>query len=282
VRVQAFELVIIVFSMPDATITGLFIYPVKSFGGIALSSSEVESRGLKYDRRWMLVDEEGVFMTQRSDTRLALFRTGIEADGLRLRNPSGEEFILPLEPEGGCRTVQVWKDTCRAIQVADAVDAWLSDSLDKRCSLVYMPDDSIRQTNLDFTRPGDKVSFADGFPVLVIGESSLEDLNSRLEQPLPLNRFRGNIIVRGWEPFAEDRWPKISIGDLTLRAAKQCGRCGVTTTNQDTGEVGVEPLKTLADYRKFGNGVMFGTHFVPELEGVVSVGDVVVPTEATD
>ena len=263
--------------MGSATITSLFVYPVKSFGGISLVQSVVEARGLKHDRRWMLVDEGGIFMTQRTDTRLALFRTGLEEGGLRLQSPSGESILAPYDPEGPVGRVRVWKDDVLARQVNDAVDDWLSDNLNKRCSLVYMPDESIRQPHLGFTHPGDKVGFADAFPVLIIGESSLTDLNGRLAEPLPINRFRGNIIVRGWDPFEEDRWATLSVGNLVFRAAKQCGRCSVTATDQETGVVGIEPLRTLAIYRLGEKAVLFGAYFVPESRGEISVGDAICP-----
>jgi uncharacterized protein YcbX len=259
--------------MEQATVSRLFIYPVKSLGGIELNHSNVESRGLTHDRRWMLVDEDGVFMTQRSDTRLALFRTGIKSDGLWIQNQAGESVLAPFSPGGERKSVQVWRDIVEAVQVSPEVDSWFSESLGQRCSLVYMPEDSVRQTSLDFTREGDRVGFADAFPVLVIGEASLGDLNGRLEQALPMNRFRGNIIVQGWDPYAEDRWVRLSIGGLSFRAAKRCGRCSVTATNQDTGEVGVEPLRTLADYRRTDKNVFFGAYFVPECTGNLRIGD---------
>jgi uncharacterized protein YcbX len=136
-----------------------------------------------------------------------------------------------------------------------------------------MPDDSHRQVRLDFAQPGDIVSFADAFPILMASEESLADLNSRLAEPLPMNRFRANIIIQGVEAFGEDLWPTVSIGDLRLRAAKKCGRCSVTATNQDTGVVGTEPLRTLATYRQDGNAVMFGAYFIPEATGRIAVGD---------
>jgi len=224
----------------------------------------------------MLVDQEGVFMTQRTDTRLALFRTAIEPDGLKVVAPSGEVCMAPLEPEGVNRSVRVWKDMCVAIQVSTLIDEWLSEILGRPCSLVYMPEGSLRHTNPAYTSPGDIVGFADAYPVLVASEESLADLNSRMEVPLPMNRFRANIIVSGCEPFEEDTWPNIQIGDVRFRAVKKCGRCQVTTTDQDTAETGVEPLRTLATYRKEGSNVMFGAYFVPETIGCIRVGDEVI------
>jgi len=259
--------------MVDVTISGLRVYPIKSFGGVELSESQVEKRGLRHDRRWMLVDAEGIFLTQRSDTRLALFRTGIGEAGLQLSTPDGRILLVPYEPVGSIKTVQVWKNVCEAVQVCPSVDEWFSDYLGMQCSLVYMPDSSERATHPDFTRQGDIVGFADAFPILVIGEHSLEDLNDRLVVPVPMNRFRPNVIVKGTRPYAEDVWRFFSVGNLSLRFAKSCGRCSVTATDQDTGEVGVEPLRTLATYRLKDQTVLFGAYFVPESEGEVHVGE---------
>lgn len=254
-------------------ISGLFVYPVKSFGGISLNESLVEGRGLQHDRRWMLVNDSGEFMTQRTDTRLALFRTQITHDGLIISDPNSSEIEVPFTLAGAVRTVSVWKDTVEAVQVSEGIDDWFSARLDQRCSLVYMPDSTVRQPNLEYSVEGDRVGFADAFPILVIGEASLADLNGRLEEDLPMNRFRGNIIVSGWEPFEEDRFESLQIGNLKLRAVKPCGRCSVTATNQETGEVGIEPLKTLATYRRGEKNVLFGAYFIPENEAQISVGD---------
>lgn len=257
------------------TISDLYVYPVKSVGGVRLGSSAIGKRGLHRDRRWMIVDQDGLFMTQRSDTRLALFRTDISDDGLLLTNATGECRCVPYLPEGDARQVRVWRDTCDAVQVSAAIDEWLSDTLGQKCSLVYMPNESIRATNPEFTEPGDIVGFADAYPVLVIGAASLEELNSRLATPLPINRFRPNIVVSASTPYEEDTWARLQIGEVSMRAAKQCGRCSVTATDQDTGVVGVEPLRTLATYRLSGKTVQFGAYFVPVETGTIHVGDVV-------
>ncbi|MDR3687946.1 MAG: MOSC domain-containing protein [Fimbriimonas sp.] len=258
--------------MNQGTISGLRIYPIKSFGGVELATTGVERRGLRFDRRWMLVDSEGMFLTQRSDTRLALFRIKIDDDGLILSHPGTGTRHVPYKPTGERRSVQVWKSVCEGVQVSAELDEWFADLLNQQCSLVYMPDDSLRETSREFTQEGDIVGFADAFPILVLGESSMAGLNEKLEMPLPVNRFRPNIIVSGWEPHAEDGWARLQVSDVSLRFAKKCGRCSVTATDQDTGEVGVEPLKTLATYRKDGFNVMFGAYYVPEREGPISVG----------
>jgi uncharacterized protein len=258
--------------MSNVEVSGLHIYPVKSLKGITLDRSAVEKRGLRYDRRWMLVDESGQFLTQRSDTKLALIGTSIKPDGLLLTSPCGGSFLVPFCPSGASRIVRVWKDELEAVEVCTEVNNWLSAILELPCSLVYMPDDVVRATNPEFTLPGDMVGFADAYPVLVIGESSLAELNSKLESPLPMNRFRPNIVVIGSAPHEEDSWPGFQIGDVKFRAVKQCARCSVTATDQETGEVGVEPLRTLAKYRLRDQKILFGAYFVPEVEGQVAIG----------
>jgi uncharacterized protein YcbX len=220
----------------------------------------------------MVVDEDGGFLSQRSKPEMCLFHPSIAGGALRIR--SGDcEIELPLQPEGERVQVQVWRDVCEAVRVSDEADAWLTKHLGIPARLVYMPEDVVRQTNLDFTLPGDKVGFADAFPLLVASHASLEDLNRRLAEPIPMNRFRPNLVLSGTDPFEEDSWPAFELGGIRFRAAKKCGRCQVTTTNQDTAEVGQEPLRTLATFRRDGNTVLFGAYFVPESGGVVRVGD---------
>ena len=258
--------------MGDITVSGLRIYPIKSFGGISLEISIVERSGLQHDRKWMLVDQDGRFMSQRSDTRLALFRLHLAPGGFTVSRPDSEQCFVPFETTGQKRLVSVWKSECEALQVSEEVDQWFSDYLNQKCSLVTMPESFQRQTSLDYTQPGDHTGFADAFQVLVAGEASLEDLNSKLSTPVPMNRFRPNIVICGSSPFEEDTWNGFELGGVPFRFAKICGRCAVTATNQETGEVGVEPLKTLAAYRKFDSNVYFGAYFVPENGGEIRVG----------
>ncbi len=259
--------------MLDGTISGLRIYPIKSMGGIELHSAVVEKRGLQHDRRWMLVDADGVFMTQRTDTRLALFRLEEVVQGIQVKDPAGDYCVLPYEASGESVNVTVWKSVCEAQIVSSEVSEWFSDSLGKKCALVHMPENSVRPSHADYSKDGDIVAFSDAFQILVISEASLADLNGRLEVPLPFDRFRPNMILKGTGAFAEDFWQGIQIGSLRLRFAKQCGRCSVTATNQQTGEVGTEPLKTLATYRLAGQNVQFGSYFVPDTMGQINVGD---------
>lgn len=254
-------------------VSALNVYPIKSLGGISVDSSELESKGLADDRRWMLVDWEGQFLTQRSDARLALFRLAYVDGGIRVVSPSGSDVFVPREAVGPRIAVTVWKSTLDAIEVSPEVSAWFSGELDQPCRLVAFASDQTRPTHRDYSAPGDEVSFADGFPVTIVSAKSLDDLNSRLDAPIPMNRFRPNIVIGGAAPFAEHEWPNVEIGSTRLKAAKTCGRCLVTTTDQETGERGVEPLRTLATYRQEGSAVIFSHNFIPTRLGKIAVGD---------
>ena len=256
--------------------TGLFVYPIKSLGGIAVSTAEVETRGLQFDRRWMLVDDDGVFLTQRQHAQMALFRVQLDALGLRVTARDGGDLVVPLEAKGERIPIQVWKSELDAQIVCDEANAWFSERLQISCRLVKYVDDAHRPFWPEYSRPGDDLSFADGFPITVVSEESLDDLNSRLEVPLPMNRFRPNIVLKGASAFAEDDWKYLDINTSRLRSGRKCGRCLVTTTDQETGIRGVEPLQTLATYRKEDGVVNFSQNYIPEQLGRISVGDIVV------
>ena len=258
-------------------LTGLNIYPIKSARGLALDESVVDEFGLRYDRRWMVVDQSGVFLSQRSHPRLALVVPSIRDETLQIDAPGMPTLRTPLHPKNTvASSVTVWGDTCLATWVGDRAAEWFSDFLGSACTLVHMADQAVRPADLTFAPPGVRVSFADGFPFLMISEESLADLNGRLADPLPMNRFRPNLVVAGGEPYAEDGWRSIEIGGVRLQVVKPCARCLVTTTNQDTGERGKEPLRTLATYRKVGGEVMFGQNVVHENTGRLRIGDPVV------
>ncbi len=261
-------------------VTSLHIYPVKGLKGIDLDSAQATERGLEHDRRWMVVDPDGVFITQRDHPKMATVWTDIGPGGLELSAPEVGEVTVPLEPEGRKPIrVQVWRSVVEALPASAAADVWLTKYLGLGCRLVYMPDTTRRMSNADYAGEGKLVGFADGFAYLATNEASLEDLNQRLaakrHPALPMNRFRPNIVVGGAQPYAEDHWGELGVGEAVLRAAKPCGRCQVTTTDQSTGEVrGPEPLQTLATYRDSTRfGVMFGMNLVTVKPGRVAVGD---------
>jgi MOSC domain-containing protein len=255
-------------------LSAINIYPIKSARGIALEQSEIDKFGLCHDRRWMVVDEVGQFLSQRSHARLALVVPSIREERLWVTAPGMPTLELPLHPSDTVSTtVTVWRDTCTASWLGERPAQWFSEFLGCNCSLVHMASDVLRPADPAFAPAGTRVSFADAFPFLLISEASLTDLNRRLETPLPMHRFRPNLIVSGGEPYQEDGWERIEIGGLRLRVVKPCGRCLVTTTDQITGERGKEPLRTLAMYRKRGSDVMFGQNLVHDGPGRLSVGD---------
>jgi MOSC domain-containing protein len=255
-------------------LTALNIYPIKSTHGIALAESEVDGFGLRYDRRWMVVDAFGQFLSQRSHSRLALVVPSIQRDKLQVDGPGMPTLEVPLHPSPTVTTtVAVWDDVCSASWVGESAGEWFSEFLGCECGLVHMAEDAVRPADPVFAPIGSRVSFADGFPFLLLSEESLADLNRRLAEPLPMNRFRPNLVVAGGEPYDEDRWGKLEIGGIRFRVVKPCGRCVVTTTDQTTGERGREPLRTLATYRRRDGEVMFGQNVVHEGNGRLRVGD---------
>lgn len=258
------------------------VYPIKSLGGISLKSSMVENRGLQYDRRWMLVNEKNKFLTQREFPKMAMVDVEILKDGLSVAadNKTLEVSFLPNSDETA--SVKIWSSRCRARVYEKEINDWFSSVLQTDCKLVLMPVESIRKVNYFYAvHKDDAVSFADGYPVLLAGESSLVNLNSRLETPVPMNRFRPNLVVQGSEAFAEDGWKQIKIGDAIFHVVKPCGRCVITTIDQETGEKqGTEPLKTLAAFRipkrSVKKKILFGQNLIAENVGaVLNVGDAV-------
>ncbi|HUP29529.1 MAG TPA: MOSC N-terminal beta barrel domain-containing protein [Usitatibacter sp.] len=264
------------------TVSSLHVYPVKGLKGIDLDAARCTDRGLEHDRRWMVVDSTGTFMTQREHPRMATVWTDIRSGFLELSAPDVGAVAVPLAPPpAATQRVRVWKSVCDALPVSREADQWLTEYLGVDCRLVHMPDASERLSNPEYAGAGKRVGFADGYAYLLIGEASLADLNRRMAErgqaPLPMNRFRPNIVLAGSEAYAEDGWKDTRIGSATLRGVKPCGRCQVTTTDQSTGEVrGPEPLATLTTYRDSPEfGVMFGMNFVTVREGTVRVGDAV-------
>ncbi|MGZ5032650.1 MAG: MOSC domain-containing protein [Usitatibacter sp.] len=262
------------------TLSALHIYPVKGLKGISLTEARCTDRGLEHDRRWMVVDSEGVFLSQREHPKMATVWTDIGDGALSLSAPDISTVDVPLDPRSSpSMRVRVWNSVCDASPVSPYADAWLSDYLGLPCRLVYMPEDSLRLSNAKFAGEGKLVGFADAFAYLIAGEASLCDLNARLaargHPALPMNRFRPNLVVSGAAPYEEDGWKEIRVGEAVLRSVKPCGRCQVTTTDQSTGEVrGPEPLATLSTYRDSKEfGAMFGMNLVTVKGGMVKVGD---------
>lgn len=254
----------------------LVIYPVKGLAGQPCETVQVLDRGFAWDRRWMLVGEGHTFLSQRQLPRMAMIQARIVGDELVLTHSNSQSKIaVPIQqPDRAPRTqVTIWKDQVEAVCVPDA-GQWLSEIFDYACTLVFMPDTTRRQVNPAFARPGEIVSFADAYPILLVGGASISDLNARLSQPVPVDRFRPNIVVSTQEPFEEDSWGELEIGSALLRGAKASDRCSVPTIDQRTGErTGPEPIRTLSGFRRFGNGVFLGQNLTVRRPGRITVND---------
>jgi uncharacterized protein len=262
--------------VPRLRLSQLVYYPIKSAAGTQVTSWEVDGFGLRHDRRWMVVDPTGRHVTQRSSPRLALVRPRISDGRLLVEARGTAPLELELAPDDGATiTVTVWDDTCEATLLGDPAAQWFSRYLDTPCRLVYMAERTIRPVDPDYAPTAARVSFSDAFPFLLLSEESLADLNSRMTQPLPMNRFRPNLVIAGGEAYIEDRLQGFEIGRIRFRGVKPCARCVVTTTDQETSGRGVEPLRTLATYRKVGGEVMFGQNVVHLGTGRLSVGEAV-------
>lgn len=256
-------------------ISELYIYPIKSLGGIAVNHALVTDRGLKYDRRWMLVDDNNIFISQRKVARMALMRLQLVDNGIQVSYlPDNRSFTIPFKPvTNEFADVMIWEDTCKGHFVSQEADKWFSDSLEIPCRLVYMPDETKRLTDEQYTSEKSITSFSDAYPFLIIGESSLEDLNNRLEVPVTMDRFRPNIVFTGGKPFEEDLMHTLTIGQVTFNGVKLCARCVITTIDQNTALNSPEPLKTLAKYRFKNNKILFGQNLVHKGTGEIKVGD---------
>ncbi|KUG09660.1 MOSC domain-containing protein [Solirubrum puertoriconensis] len=259
------------------TLSDLYLYPVKSLGGFRVSEAAIEPRGLRHDRRWLLVDERGKFLTQRTLPKMALLHLEYAHNGFIVRHierPELKPLLVPFEAEHkGTQFVTVWDDMVFAFRGLREHDEWFSEALGLNCRMVHMPEAALRAPDGGDARG--LVSFADAYPFLVIGQASLDDLNQRLAQPVPMNRFRPNIVVRGAAAYAEDTWHNFSIGGNHFEGVRPCGRCVLTTTDQQTAERTPEPLRTLAQYRTVDNSVMFGLNTVGPEQGLLRVGDAI-------
>ncbi len=274
--------------MGNAQLHSIHVHPVKAFRGESPREAVVEPWGLAGDRRWVLIDDGGKVVTQRQQPRLALAAAELlPGGGLRLSGPGREPIDVTVPAPVGTTALDIFGDKVEGVLADDAAHAWCSAYLGTDVRLVHMDDPATcRPVDPDFARPGETVSFADGYPLLVTTLASLDALNSLVAQgdhahegPLPMNRFRPNVVVSGTDPWAEDDWSRIAIGEVTFRVAKMCGRCVVTTTDQSSAERGKEPLRTLGRHRRVGNQLIFGQNLVPESRGTLRVGDPVTVLE---
>ncbi len=260
--------------MSELQLSDLYIHPVKSLRGLAVPRARVDRFGLHGDRRWMVVDANDRYLTQRERPQMARIATRLNGELLSLSLPGLPPLTVPPCEDGPPREVTVWDDRVVARDCGEDAAEWLSEALGTDCRLVYFPAQGERQVDTQYARPGELTAFSDGFPLLLITQASLDDLNSRLAEPVEMRRFRPNLVIAGSEPYAEDQWRRLRIGDLTLRLVKPCSRCVIPTIDPATGQrhPEVEPLRTLGEYRRRDNAVYFGQNVIAEGEGELAVG----------
>lgn len=262
--------------MDHLSLQNIYVYPIKSLAGIAVAESKVTDTGLQYDRRWMLTDNEGNFLSQRSHPQMAMLSVNFTEAGLTVhhRKTVSNHITIPFDatPTRELK-VTIWDDICTALELDKGLAAWFSRSLGLTTRLVYMPGTTRRLVDHPDAVKTNFVSFADAYPFMMIGQSSLDDLNSRLAEQVLMNRFRPNFVFNGGEAFCEDRMKAFQINDVVFEAAKPCSRCNLITINQEDGSKSKEPSQTLATYRSHQNKILFGQNLLHRNNGIIKVGD---------
>lgn len=259
-------------------VASLHLHPLKSCAPLDVDLLDIGPRGPEGDRRWLIVDADSRFVTARQRAEVVGIRAVPEGDGLRLDAPGMPTLRVPTPPAHAARiAVAIWRDTVDAVHAGAAADAWLTAYLGFPVRLVHMDDGVRRAVDPGHSRPGDIVSFADGYPLLVVSQAALDGLNARLPRPVPMARFRPNIVVAGAMPHAEDAWRRVRIGGVEFDAVKACTRCVFTTVDPAsmTRDADGEPLRTLTRYRRTPAGVTFGMNLIPRGTGRVRRGDAV-------
>lgn len=255
------------------TLSQIHVYPVKSLAGFQVSEWKVDRTGLKYDRKWMLIDENGKFLSQRRLPKMALIKTRILENELILSASGQFDIALPLHGEWGEDVqVAIWNDRCIAKTTSQQADEWISRFLEYPCRLVYHPETQVRKVDPDYALDSDETAFSDGFPFLIVSEASLQALNESMSLNLSMIRFRPNLVVAGCKSYAEDGWRQISINNIGFRLPKPCSRCSVPGIDPETAVSGREPLVTLARTRQWQNKVYFGQNALHDGKGLLSVG----------
>lgn len=255
------------------TLSEIWIYPIKSMGGISLPSARILPKGLELDRRWMLIDDQGVFMTQREYPQMALFKVSLGGDHIEVAYRN-DTLRIPLIPSPGPpANTRIWNDEVSVAQTAPEFDNWFSGRTGVTCRLVAFPEENPRPVERGHRSAEDHARLQDAFPFLIIGQGSLDELNRRLTTPVAIDRFRPNLVFTGGDPHEEDTWRAFSIGGLPFLATRTCARCAIPGIDQETGRKSKEPLATLARYRQKGNKIMFGMNAVGPRYGEVSIGD---------
>lgn len=261
--------------MVPLTVARLFVHPVKSLAGVEVPRARLLRTGLANDRRFLIVDENGEFVTQREHPVLATVGLTATDEGVTLR--AGGDVFVPWDVHGRRVEVSVWGDRVAGLHAGEAAQTLLSDVLGKRAHLVRFTDDAERPVDARYAKLDDRTMFADGFPVLVLGTASLDDLSQRVGTPVDVRRFRPNLVVHTTTPWDEDDWGTLRVAGVRIRLPKPCSRCVMTTVDPDTAAVGKEPLRTLATFRKRGNDVYVGMNGIPDGEGELAIGDAVTP-----
>ncbi|MDZ7649470.1 MAG: MOSC domain-containing protein [Cytophagales bacterium] len=264
--------------MSRLTLSEIWIYPIKSLAGIRLSKAKVKQKGLEFDRRMMLVDENGRFITQREHPMMALFRLSMDKGQLLVKSlldDSNASLVIGLDQPARlpALTVTIWNDEVQTIELDPVYSDWFSTQLKMKCKLVFFPESNVRDVDPVYAINNDQVSLADGYPFLIIGQSTLDNLNRKLTSRVEMNRFRPNFVFTGGEPQEEDSWKNFSIGTNRFQGVKLCARCALPTVDPQTGVKGHEPISTLATYRKQGNKILFGQNLLTIDYDEVSEGD---------
>jgi uncharacterized protein len=258
------------------TISELFIYPIKSLAGISKESVEITNTGFKYDRRWMLIDENNIFLSQRTHPQMALLQPTETQEGIVVTHKNNPllSINIPFCNEGKSTiNVTIWDDVCEAVEVSTLCSKWFSEMLQINCKLVYMPDETKRLVDKRYATNNEVTSFSDGYPILMIGQASLDKLNTKLNEDTPMDRFRPNIVFTGGHAHIEDEMELFAINDTNFLGVKPCSRCVMTTINQQNAEKGIEPLKTLATYRLKNNKIYFGQNIIQQQNGSIAIDD---------
>jgi len=254
------------------TLSQLAIYPIKSTAQISLQEAHISPFGLEMDRRWMLIDEKGVMLTQRKFARMCLIQSEIGDNTLSVSAPDMQDLSIATDRASKTIEANVWNDTCNAQDCGDEAASWFSDFLKTPARLVFFPQNEIRQVDLDYAQQGDITAFSDGFPYLLISQASLDDLNAKLDSPVSMSRFRPNLVVTGTDAFAEDSWKRIRIGDITFKLVKPCSRCVIPSIDPLTAEKSAAVVKTLSQYRMHDHKIFFGQNIIAEGQGELIQG----------
>ena len=255
---------------PNYQVSELYIYPIKSMAGIQLQHSELCETGLLFDRRWMLIDEHHHFLSQRELPELCLFQLSQTETGFEVKYKQSSIDIPKMLNAGKSKRVMIWDDTVDALEANSTINNWFSEQLNKHVSLVYMPTTTKRLVDVS---QNNIVSFADGYPLLIIGTEALRLVTFNTAETIPVNRFRPNIVFTGGQAHDEDAWSNFTIQHNLFECVKPCYRCTVININQNNGQMNAEPLKTLATYRKQNQKIAFGQNCIGPLKGLLTIGD---------